>query len=145
MQKLFEHDFGRTDYKFTINLPIQIRIIYNVKIRHAIHLKFGDKFLIFLAKLLLKSKANMCSMIKENLLWYCFIVYLYCFWHLLSLSELNIFLWQGLHYKETPLAIETINITNESLAFQNRHLNDALSIPDVLDLKKKHQYPRNLF
>ena len=41
------------------------------------------------------------------------------------------FLLQGQCYKETPLVVETINFTIESLAFQDRHLNGALSIWDI--------------
>ena len=48
-----------------------MRIIYNLKHRYAIRLKFGDKFLISLAKLVLEEKASACSRIKENLLLYC--------------------------------------------------------------------------
>ena len=40
-------------------------------------------------------------------------------------------LLQGQYYKETPLVVETINFTIESLAFQDRHLNGALSISDI--------------
>ena len=41
------------------------------------------------------------------------------------------FLLQGQCYKETPLVVETINFTIESLAFQDRQLNGALSIWDI--------------
>ena len=37
-----------------MDLPNRIRMIYNVKHRYATHLKFGDKFLTFLTKLVLK-------------------------------------------------------------------------------------------
>ena len=47
-----------------------MRIIYNVK-HFAIHLKFGDKFLNSLTKLVLEAKASICSTIKEDLLLYC--------------------------------------------------------------------------
>ena len=48
-----------------------MRVIYNVKRRYAIRLKFEDKFLTFLTKLVLEPKASICSTIKENLLLYC--------------------------------------------------------------------------
>ena len=48
-----------------------MRYIYNVKHRYTIRLKFGDKFLVFLTKLVLEVKTSICSSIKENLLLYC--------------------------------------------------------------------------
>ena len=39
-----------------IQIPIQIGIIYNVRHCYAIRLKFGDKFLTFLTKLVLEGK-----------------------------------------------------------------------------------------
>ena len=51
-----------------MNLPIQMRIIYNVKHRCAICLKLGDKSSTALTKLLLKAKATFCSTINEALL-----------------------------------------------------------------------------
>ena len=45
-------------------------VTYNVKHCYVFHLKFGDKFLTFLAKLVVKTKANICSTVKENLLFY---------------------------------------------------------------------------
>ena len=50
---------------------IQMRVTYNVKHRYVICLKFGDKFLTFLTKSVVKAKASICSTIKENLLFYC--------------------------------------------------------------------------
>ena len=48
-----------------------MRYIYNVRHRYTIRLKFGDKFLIFLTKLVLEVKTSICSSIKENVLLYC--------------------------------------------------------------------------
>ena len=48
-----------------------MRVIYYLKHRYAIRLKFEDKFLTSLAKLILEVKASICSTIKENLLSYC--------------------------------------------------------------------------
>ena len=48
-----------------------MRVFYNVKHCYAIRLKFGDKFLTFLTKLVLEATASICSTIKENLLLYC--------------------------------------------------------------------------
>ena len=48
-----------------------MRIIYNVKHRYVIRMKFGDKFLTFLTNLVLETKASICSTIKENMLLYC--------------------------------------------------------------------------
>ena len=36
-----------------------------------------------------------------------------------------------MYHNETPLVIETINFTTESLGFQNRHLNGAHSFSDI--------------
>ena len=43
-------------------------IIYNVKRRYGIRLKFGGKFLASLTKLVIETKASICCTIKENLL-----------------------------------------------------------------------------
>ena len=48
-----------------------MKIIYNVKHRYAIRMKFEDKILTFLTKLVLEAKASICSKIKENLLLNC--------------------------------------------------------------------------
>ena len=70
VHKLVEHYFWQNWLKFydRVDLPIRMRIIYDVKHRYAIRLKFGDKFLTFLTKLVLKMKASICSTVKENLL-----------------------------------------------------------------------------
>ena len=45
-----------------------MRIIYNVRHRYAIRLKFGGKVLIFLNNLVLEVKTSIRSVIEENLL-----------------------------------------------------------------------------
>ena len=47
-----------------MDLSIRIRIIYNVKRRYVIRLKFGDKVLTSLIKSVLEAKAKICSTIK---------------------------------------------------------------------------------
>ena len=63
-----------------------MRIVYNVKHRYAIRLKFGEKLLTSRTKLVLEAKASICSTIKENLLLYC-----RKFWHFLLLRNLTYF------------------------------------------------------
>ena len=73
VNKLFEHDFWQNGLKFynKVDLAMRIRIIYNVKHCYAIHLKFVEKFLTSLSKLVLKVNTSICSTIRENLLLYC--------------------------------------------------------------------------
>ena len=54
-----------------MGLAIRMRIACSVVYRHAIRLKFGDTFLTFLTKLILKTKASISLTIKEILLLYC--------------------------------------------------------------------------
>ena len=61
MHKL-QHYFGSTDYPNENYLQR--------KTRYAIRLKFEDKFLTSLTKLVLQVKASICSTVKENLLLY---------------------------------------------------------------------------
>ena len=49
----------------------QIKITYNLKQRYAICLKFRDKFLTSLTKLVLQAKASTSSTIKQNLFLFC--------------------------------------------------------------------------
>ena len=51
-----------------MDLSFQMRIICNAKHCYAIRLKFGNKFLTSLTKLVLEAKASICSTIKESLL-----------------------------------------------------------------------------
>ena len=73
MHKLFEHYFWQNVLKFydKMDLSIRMRIIYNVRHRYAIRLKFRDKFSTFLTKLVLEVKVSICSTNKENLLLHC--------------------------------------------------------------------------
>ena len=86
--------------------------MYNVNHRYAICLKFGDKFLLPA----LQSKKI-----------YSYIVL--SFRHLLSFN-LTYFCNKEIS-KETPLVIQTINFTIESLVFENRHLTVAHFISDI--------------
>ena len=52
-----------------MDLSIRMRVIYNVKHRYEIRLKFGDKFLTSLTKSVLKVKASISSTVKESLLY----------------------------------------------------------------------------
>ena len=53
-----------------MDLFIQMSVVYSVKYRYAIRLKFAEKFFTSLTKLVLQAKAIICSTIKENLLLY---------------------------------------------------------------------------
>ena len=66
VHKLFEDDFWQTWLKFCdkMDQPIWMRIIYNINYCYATRMKSGDKFLISLAKLVLKTKASIYSSIN---------------------------------------------------------------------------------
>ena len=53
-----------------MDLSLRMKIIYNIKHRYEIHLKFGDKFLTSLTKKL-EAKASIYSTIKEDLVLCC--------------------------------------------------------------------------
>ena len=54
-----------------MDLTIQMTIFNNVKHRHAICSKFGDKFFTFLTMLVCEAKASIFYAIKRNLILYC--------------------------------------------------------------------------
>ena len=54
-----------------MNLPIQMKIISNLKHRPAIYLKYLNFFFIFLTKSLLEAEERVWSTARENLVLYC--------------------------------------------------------------------------
>ena len=54
-----------------MDLPIQAGMLNKVKHRHAIYLKFGERYFSSLAMLGLDVKGSICSTIKETLIVYC--------------------------------------------------------------------------
>ena len=67
----YGHALSSVRFYDKMDLPIRMTIIFNLKQRYSIHLKFEDKFLTSLTKLLLEAKASIGSAIKENVLLYC--------------------------------------------------------------------------
>ena len=51
-----------------IDIRSQMKVIYNIKHRYVIRLKFADQFLTSLTKLVPEATAIVCSTIRENLL-----------------------------------------------------------------------------
>ena len=70
-----------------MDLPVRMRISYNLKHRYAICLETGEKFFTSLTKLVTEAKANIYSQSKKM---YFYIVVI--FRHLLLLLEFNMFL-----------------------------------------------------
>ena len=54
-----------------MDLTIRKAMFDNAKHRHAIYLKFGDRFFASLTMLGIQTKASICSTVKENLPIYC--------------------------------------------------------------------------
>ena len=70
-----------------MDLPVRMRISYNLKHRYVICLETGEKFFTSLAKLVTEAKPNIYSQSKKM---YFYIVVI--FRHLLLLLEFNMFL-----------------------------------------------------
>ena len=66
--KLLEYNFlwNCLELRDEIYLTIQMRIFKNVKFRHTMCLKFGDRFFISPIMLGIEQKGSMSSTIKEN-------------------------------------------------------------------------------
>ena len=84
-----------------------MKIFNNVKHRHAICLKFGDRFFTFLTMLGCEAKASICSANKENPV-------LYCRKSSASVHSviINILQKQRLTHKEMPLVIEIVKFAH---------------------------------
>ena len=70
-----------------MDLPVRMRISYNLKHHYAICLETGEKYFTSLTNLVTEAKANIYSQSKKM---YFYIVVI--FRHLLPLSEFNMFL-----------------------------------------------------
>ena len=71
MHELFGHYFLAELIKILRLNGLRMRFIYNVKHSYAIRLKFEEKFLGSLTKLVLEVKGSIYFRIKENVLLYC--------------------------------------------------------------------------
>ena len=71
--KLFEYDFSWDCLEFSdkMDLTIQMKMFKNVKCRHTICLKFGNRYFTSINMLECEAKASICYAIKENLILYC--------------------------------------------------------------------------
>ena len=59
-----------SNFHDTVEILYGIRVMYNVNHRFAIRLKFDDKFVISLTKLLLKAKANVSALQSKKIYFY---------------------------------------------------------------------------
>ena len=109
-----------------MHLRIRMRLIYSVKCRYAIRLKFRDKFLTSLTKLVLEMKSSIYSTIKENILLYLFKFLAFAFVVIKSCT----FITRPVPQRNTACN-RNHYFTIESLAFQNRLLNGAHSMSDI--------------
>ena len=113
--KLFKHDFWQSWWTFydKINLPIRMRIICKVNHSDTIRFKLVDTFLTFPTKLVLEVKTNICSAIKEIILFWLSWVFGICYrYH--NLTYFNSKVWI---LKKTPVLTEINNFAVESFAF----------------------------
>ena len=108
-----------------IDLFIRMRFFYNVKHLHEIRLKVGNTFLTSLNKLVVETKASICSTMKENLVLRCRKFFAFAIAVIIQLNSITRYVSQ-----RNTTVIENINLTTESLPFQNRLLGDH-SISDI--------------